>query len=692
MIRGSRIDRADVGHGARWGIGLFIEDGAYTTVAAAVTILVVLALVFSAATAAWSMSRAGDTQLAADAVALSGANVVASYTTAATVVDASVLSLGLAGFAVTGAGLVGLLVPGVNVAASKTVEAGLRMIRLRNEFAGSASRGLRALERALPYLIAANGARVCAAQGTGRTSYSGTALAVPRASASAFPALEGADIDTGRLEASSSVLDDAAHDLAAAAEDTARAKEAAWLADCGRDGYSMQERAARLAGLPAASNPDFASSITWEPAIGLARARAYYRARLASEAPENESVEAQADSAARKAFYGFAIRELDRATIGEWDGRLVSTVPLLPKNTAEVRGSSLYTDAVWPSSIEAAGSTLHFSSSCPGAAGTTGPAFALAAIEAGSARECPVCRFGVGDVGRVPAASTSIDNGFEYHLREFTLALDAYVGCRNRELELEERARTEADAASDAFEEALSRLSTARPRIAPPGRYGCVALVVSGETSSPDELDSAFNARASLSRRGAISAAVLAPDAATGENNVLSRFFSTLEERAGGGGVPGLLNDVMGLWGKLLISYGDVHEGLSGISERLLEGLAPFGLGPIATWIGERVDGAVSALDIAPVDLSLKKPVLTDSANVLARSDVPALVRAQDLLRSIPLGTADPGAIVQAIGYEIESYIDEAVFTLAEIPLPGGGSIPLTIRLRDVATALGGGS
>ncbi len=94
----------------RAGVDLFIEDGAYTTLSSAVVILVVLTLLFSSTAAIWSMSRAGDTQVAADSGALAGANVVSSYHTAATVVDASILSLGLAGFATIGTGLVAILI------------------------------------------------------------------------------------------------------------------------------------------------------------------------------------------------------------------------------------------------------------------------------------------------------------------------------------------------------------------------------------------------------------------------------------------------------------------------------------------------------------------------------------------------------------------------------------------------------
>ena len=45
---------------------------------------------------------------------------------------------------------------------------------------------------------------------------------------------------------------------------------------------------------------------------------------------------------------------------------------------------------------------------------------------------------------------------------------------------------------------------------------------------------------------------------------------------------------------------------------------------------------------------------------------------------------------MQALGYQVGEYIAQQEFTIAEIPLPGGGSSPLTIRLRDIAGAAGG--
>lgn len=678
--------------GCRMGIELFIEDGAYTTVTAAVAMLMVLALLFSASLGVWSSSRAGDVQVSADATALAGANVVASYHTVATVLDACVLSMGLAGFTMAGVGLVGLLVPGANAAAGKTIDAGVRMLDMRNRFAESASRGLKKLEVSLPYLVAANGTRACSAQCTDRMTYTGTALAFPRESASEFPAIDGPAVETDGLEQAGQELDDAAEELKAAAESTAEAKERAWRADCGRDGMNMQERAARLSGISGALNPDFSSSLTWDPQMGIERARSYYRWRFEHDKPEGQGVEARADAAARHAFYGYALDELEHMEVVERDGRVTANIELLPKNTEEVRATTLYTDAAWPTSREAAGTTLHFSGDCPGATGAAGPLRALRDIEMGGVFECPTCRFGVGDIGKAPAASTAIDNGFEYHLREYMLALEEYVDCRNRELDLERQAQGEAADAGNTFESAIAGLSSGRPRIAPPGRSGCIGLVVQDEVEAPDELQGPFASAQAGEKGAAVAAATLRPDEGTKENNVLASFFSGLEERAGADGPAGLVDGVMDLWGDLLMAYGDVSGALGQITDDLLGGLKNLGAGPVAQWLGDRIEGIVGGLGIEPVDLSLQKPVLADSARVLEDAGATGAVDIQGMLRSIPAGTFEPEDILRAIGYDAGAYLASLEFVVAEVPLPGGGSIPLTVRLRDVIGPIGGGS
>lgn len=684
----------------RAGIDLFIEDGAYTTLSSAVVILVVLTLLFSSTAAIWSMSRAGDTQVAADSGALAGANVVASYHTAATVVDASILSLGLAGFATIGTGLVAILIPGAELAAGDMVDTGIEIIKTRNKFAKSASKGLQKIETALPYLVAARATQAVSAQDTEGATYTGTALAVPRTSESDFVALEGSEISTDVIKDTSKDLERAADELQKASEETAKAKERAWLADCGGSDPAsvgscscMWERARSLAKLSDIENPHYASSVTWEPQVALDRAKAYYRLRLANEAPQGSSVETKAESAARKAFYTYASAEVNRAYITEDGDRATSYIPLLPRNTDEVRATELYTDAAWPTSTNDGKTYLHYGTSCPNY--KKGAPCGLASVADYDGQDkCNRCHFGVSSLGAVAAPSTSIENGFEYHFDRFKGALEDYVECRNKELELMRQTEDEADRAGNAFDEAIKALSGERPRIAPPGRNGVVAFAVSGAISSPDELSSSFNAAVRLGERGAISAAVLAPDDATAQNNVLSRFFSTLEERSGG--VAGVLDGVMDVWGRLLVGYGDIQGSADELMDEMIDGLggSSGALGSIASWLGDTVSASVAALGLEPCDLRLRKPVLTDTANVIKSpgSDITGLSKVQDKLRSIPLGVTDPKALCEALEYQVERTISGAVFTLAEIPLPGGGSIPLTVDVATLAGALGSGS
>ena len=684
----------------RAGIDLFIEDGAYTTLSSAVVILVVLTLLFSSTAAIWSMSRAGDTQVAADSGALAGANVVSSYHTAATVVDASILSLGLAGFATIGTGLVAILIPGAEPVAGNMVDTGIEIIKTRNKFAKSASEGLQKIETALPYLIAARATQAVSAQDTDSVAYTGTALAVPRTSESDFAALKGSEISTDAIKDTSDDLERAAEELRKASEDTAKAKERAWLADCGGSDESsigkyscMWECARSLAKLSGEQNPHYASSISWEPQVALDRAKTYYRQRLADEKPHGSSVETKAESAARKAFYTYASTEVNRAYVTEDGDEVASYIPLLPRNTDEVRATELYTDTVWPTSAIDGKTYLHYGTSCPNY--KKGAPCGLASVAAYDGQDkCNRCHFGVSSLGAVAAPSTSIENGFEYHFDRFKEALEDYVECRNKELELERQTEDEADRAGNAFDQAIKALSGERPRIAPPGRNGVVAFAVSGDITSPDQLNSSFNAAVRLGDRGAISAAVLAPDEATAQNNVLSRFFSTLKERSGG--VAGVLDGVMDVWGRLLVGYGDIQGSADELMDEMIKDLGGGGgaLGSIASWLGDTVSASVAALGLEPCDLRLRKPVLTDSANVIKSpgSDIAGLSQTQDKLRSIPLGVTDPKALCEALEYQIERTISGTVFTLAEIPLPGGGSIPLTVDVATLVGALGGGS
>lgn len=104
----------------------------------------------------------------------------------------------------------------------------------------------------------------------------------------------------------------------------------------------------------------------------------------------------------------------------------------------------------------------------------------------------------------------------------------------------------------------------------------------------------------------------------------------------------------------------------------------------VGGWLEERIHGALEGLGLEPVNLSLRKPVLTDSANIIQRGDVGSLESLQQKLRLIAPSSSDPAAILQAVGYEVKNALLSTEVVVAEIPLPQGGSIPLTVRLGDI--------
>ena len=144
------------------------------------------------------------------------------------------------------------------------------------------------------------------------------------------------------------------------------------------------------------------------------------------------------------------------------------------------------------------------------------------------------------------------------------------------------------------------------------------------------------------------------------------------------------------------MGYGDIQGAADELMGELIGGLGggSGALGSIASWLGDTVSSSVAALGLEPCDLRLRKPVLTDTANVIKSpgSDIAGISKTQDTLRKIPLGVTDPKALCEALEYHVERTISGAVFTIAEIPLPGGGSIPLTVDVATLVGAFGGGS
>ena len=203
---------------AALGVGVFIDDeGGYTTVAMAVALLVSISLVFSAASAQWVFSRAGEVQQVADAAAESGANAVAAYATIAQTLDACVLSMGLAGMVACGAGLVASCVPSLAVTGADLVTTGTQILSARRDFSRSAAAGLQRLEAALPAIVIGNSAACVLANSKDGLSYAGCAVPFPQRSESDFSALLADADDSG--------MEDLAREMRELAERERAAKE-----------------------------------------------------------------------------------------------------------------------------------------------------------------------------------------------------------------------------------------------------------------------------------------------------------------------------------------------------------------------------------------------------------------------------------------------------------------------------------
>lgn len=669
-------------------IGAFVDDeGGYTTVAVAVALLVSLSLVFSAASAQWVMSRSAEAQNVADAAAEAGANAVAAYTTIAQALDACVLSMGLTGMVVYGAGLVASCVPALAVAGAQLTASGGQILDARRSFSRSAAAGLKRLESALPALVVYNSAACVLANGEGSVSYAGCAVPYPQESASDFSAIE-ADADDSGLDGLASSMCDLAREEQAAKARADEAKRRGWLADCGSSPYCMWQRADTLAGLGGASNPYYPDVASWTFGAPLERARAYYASRLSSCSVGGTGAEQLTDDACRLAFYEYALAEVERGSYSESaDGSVSIDLPSLPHNTDEMRATTLYTDVRWPCSAEEGGAVLHSSLSCPGAKGGYAGDASLAELEAGGVLSCGECRMGIGDLGKTAAASTSIENGFEHWWREAVEASREYEQARNEEVGAKARLKEKAREGADVFKKAIESLSAARPSLCPPGAWGCVAVVArSGGATVPSELTTAFISSGELPAGAAVSAAALAPDPSTAENNVLASFFDGVSD---GSSLAGsLLDGVASLWGRLLVGYGSAYESLASAGGGFLDTLDGVLGGSVGSWLKGRLKQVMEGAGLAPADMRLKKPVLVNTSDVLSKAGVGQEQTVRSLLAKLP-DSGDAGEYVRAFGgWAWDTYGDEE-FTVAEFTVPGTQlKIPLKVNLKKLAGSL----
>ena len=655
----------------------------------AVSLLLVVTLIFSAAHLHEAGGRAAEIQEIADAAAISGANVVASYRTVILIVDSVVLSMGLMGVTALALSLVLACIPATHALSVEVANIGRSILDARKTLAEAVTPALQKLEASLPLLVAARSSAVIAANSDEHSRYVGTALAVPFTSATTIEPPADVDQEADESQAARDDVQERTTEMEQLQEQMDEAREKGWLADCGSEPYSMYRRADTLAGLGPSSNPYFESSDTWDFPHGLTRARAYYRARVSQEAPQAAGDEELARSVARKAFYDYASDQLVDATVMDVDGNGVCTVPYLPKNTDEIAATHLYTDPDYPVTLLDGAPTLHASASCSSATGDVIAHGSVADVDAGTYHECPTCGFTVKTLGFTPQASTNIENGFEYHLRAFTDAAYEYAAARVAYDILEEEAQQAAEAGVDAFDRALEILSVPRVGLAPPGRAGCVAIVTVAERSSSQRVDTTFVSGVPMSRGVAVSGAALATTDGSEDSTIIADFVTRAgDEYAKGSIGSGVADTLMEAWSALLTGYGDGIESTASALDTVLR----FGgdENELSRWVADVMDETLRAAGFAPVDLRVVKPVLVNTADIYDEAGLDSLVMTKEVVARLPSTTeeSDAAALVSSISGITTALGGSTVIELGEFTLPGTDiSIPLSVDLAELEEA-----
>lgn len=600
--------------------GLFIARGeeGFTTVGTAVALLLAIVLAFGGVQACWVQSRSGQVQYVADAAALAADGVVAEYVVYAQTIDAAILSLSLIGLASYAASAVAAFVPGGEGVAAKFVELGSKVFETRESFAKSAVKGLNMAQKLMPAICTKRAYDVLEANSAASgISYHGVAVPLPltgeKLSVSGGDELRDA---TEEIASKEQEVEEEVKKQEKAREEMEQAKERAWQADCAGN-VCMRERASTLAGLSGAVNPQYTDVDSWSFSVPIERAKAYYKARQKQEAGSSYggSPELVAESVARKAFYGYAAATVSKGSVSvDSQGNEAPRLQSLARNKEQMKKTYLYTESAYPVCQGSKGKVLHAYEGCPGyVKGSPAGRASVSAIDAGEMSECAECKFSIVTLGRVPSASTSIDNGFEYYYR---LVVEASEDYRSAAREVEKSSGKLRDAAEEmqgSFKDALSSLAGMRLNIQPPGRYGCVCIVVADESTA--SIGGSFaRGQTTLAPRVAVSAATLAEDEAVDQAQVISNVGSGLVPQECVTGA--LAKALFGAWGKALGAYA---QGVTGVEEVIKGALASIPLvgTDLSAWVADGFSDAATASGLAPAELKAFKPVLVASKDVL---------------------------------------------------------------------------
>ena len=655
-------------------------EGGFSSVGVVIALTLVVALIFSSAQVYWINSRSGDIQFAADAGALAAENVVAEYYTVARCADAVVLTMTLFGMLVMGVGIVVSCIPYCQEAGAELMEFANDVFDTRDTIAKTSSAALTELQKALPFIAIANCALTVNANSAPGSTYIGIAILVP---------MEFEEVDYGDETNANTHLPEIAEknietqrevtELQKVKDQTDEAFRRGYSADCGNctagfannpaSHYSgttrcMYERSNNANGQPALS---WVSEQDWSFADGLNRARQHYRNRLNTDRPFGPTIADQAQHESRLILYRYILERLSAGYCTDNGSYVNIYLPSIPRSPSEWKQTHVYTDNVFPVSTD---NVLHGTTQCSKyiEAGPAGMG-SLASLDQNQLHRCESCEIDINRVGRTFNATTNMETGFEHWYREFREAAEDYEKYSNEYHEKEAKTKKDVDETVNLFDEALKAIKTERVNPHPPGRKGCIVIVMAPQPLRiPGALSSPLVANTGdVPMRLAISAAALAKDT---ESNILADFLEGVKANTRSEAVhTGLVapDFILDIWGGMLEMYGKGCDGLSkGVGDMLR--LVTFNQSsPLAAWAEKAIENCLEAIGLQPVDLHAPKPLIINSIHV-ARADSSGAVSSALLGVRNVYGMVSGGgsgtivdAIIGSLNHQADLYADMAV-------------------------------
>ena len=193
----------------------------------------------------------------------------------------------------------------------------------------------------------------------------------------------------------------------------------------------------------------------------------------------------------------------------------------------------------------------------------------------------------------------------------------------------------------------------------------------------------------SLGPRAAISAATLVDEGSDDGRTAINSVLDNLRED--GGVLVGAAGYVLDAWSWMLSAYGDGQEAILGAVKGGLDALPLGGVSGLGTWVSDKLRDAIAAVGLQPAEIAALKPVVVNSAHVLAKGEtafssgllqvkqrVVAHPHAATDLFSAAMTDAERAALAQVDGLG-----DEIEIASIELLGSGGPSIPITIPLPD---------